>query len=47
MNLVKLYERGGFVISLVLMDMVFEKIKDKVGIAEVNTTASIEHVREI
>ena len=39
MNIVKLYYRSGFLTCLVLMDMVFEKIKDKVGLLEVNTTA--------
>ena len=44
MNIVKLYARGGFLIRLVLMDTEFEKIKDKVGLVEVNTTAAREHV---
>ena len=43
-NIVNIYARGGFVIRLVLMEMEFEKIKDRVGPVEVNTTASIEHV---
>ena len=47
MNIVKLYARGGFVIHLVLMDTEFEKIKDKVGLVEVNITAAREHVGEI
>ena len=47
MKIVKLYARGGFVIHLVLMDMEFETIKDKVGLVEVNTTAAREHVGEI
>ena len=37
-NIVNLYARGGFVIRLVLMDIEFEKIKDKVVLVEVNTT---------
>ena len=31
---------------LVLVDMGFEKIKDKVGLLEVNTTAAYKHVGE-
>ena len=47
MKVVKLYAHGGFVVRLVLMDMEFDKIKDLVGLAEVNTTATHEHVAEI
>ena len=47
MNIVKLYTRGSFVIRLFLMDMEFEKIKDNVGLAEVNTTAARDHMGEI
>ena len=39
MKIVKLYSRCGFVTRLVLMDMQFEKVKDKVGLLESNTTA--------
>ena len=39
-KIVKLYARGGFVIRLVVMDMEFETIEDKVGLVEVNTTAA-------
>ena len=44
MKIVKLYYRGGFVTCLVLMDMEFKNIKDKVGLLEVNTTAARDHV---
>ena len=47
MNTAKIYARGGFVIRLVLMDMEFEKFKDKVGLVEVHTMATREHVGEI
>ena len=47
MNIIKLYARGRLVIRLFLMDMEFEKIKDKVGLVEINTTAAREHVGEI
>ena len=41
------YARRGFVVDLALMDMEFEKLRDKLSIVEVNTTASREHVPEI
>ena len=44
MNIIKIYARDCFVIRLVLMDMEFETIKDKVGLVEVNTTSAREHV---
>ena len=47
MKTVKLYARGGFLTRLVLMDMEFGKVKDKVGLLEVNTTAARENVTEI
>ena len=46
-NIVNKYARGGFVIDLSLMDMEFEKVRDKLAIIEVNTTAAREHVPEI
>ena len=46
-NIVNTYARGGFVIDLALMDMEFEKVRDKLAIAKVNTTAAREHVPEI
>ena len=47
MKIVKLYARGGFVICLVIMVMELENVKDKVGLLEVNTTASQEHAAKI
>ena len=47
MEIVNVYPRGGFVNFLVLMDMVFEKVKEKVGLVEVNTTAAQERVTDI
>ena len=47
MKTVKSYARGGFVTQLFLMYMEFEKVKDKVGLTEVNTTAAREHVAKI
>ena len=47
MKTVKLYSRGGFLTRLVLMDMIFKKVKYKVDLLEVNNTSSQEHVAEI
>ena len=46
-KIVNTYSRGCFVIDLALMDMEFEKVRDKLTIIEVNTTAAREHVPEI
>ena len=46
-KIVKLYARGGFVNGLALMDVEFEKVKEKVFLLEVNTTAAQEHVADI
>ena len=46
-KIVKLYERNGFVVNVVMMDMKFENNSDKIGNTEVNTAAAREHVGEI
>ena len=46
MKIVKLYYRGGFVTCLFIMDMELGKVKDKVGLLEVNTKSAQEHVAE-
>ena len=46
-KIVNTYARGGFVIDLALVDMEFEKVREKFEIIEVNTTAAREHVTEI
>ena len=43
-KIVKLYARGRFVTGPFIMDMKSEKVKEKVGLMEVNTTAAREHV---
>ena len=43
----KLYARGGFTISTVLMDQEFDKVAERMPMIEVNTTAAREHVGEI
>ncbi len=45
--MVKLYAGGGFVVRLVLVDMEFEKVKDKSDRVEISTTAAREHVCKI
>ena len=45
-KIVNTYARGGFVIYLALMYMEFEKVREKLAIIEVNTTAAREHVPE-
>ena len=42
-----IYARGGFKVRTIMMDMEFEKVKDQLGMVEVNTTAAREHVGEI
>ena len=46
-NVVLMYARGGFIVDLKLMDMEFKKVKEKLGIVKVNTTAARAHVSEI
>ena len=46
-NIVKLNSRNGFVVNVVMMDIEFEEIANKIGNIEVNTTAVREHVGEI
>ena len=41
---VKLYARNGFFVNVVMMDMEFEKVSDKIGNTEVNTMDAGEHV---
>ena len=46
MKIVKLYALGGFVISTVIMDGEFDKIKPEVEL-DVNSSAAREHVGKI
>ena len=46
-KLSKLYARGGFMVRTILMDQEFDKVKDKMPLLELNTTAAREHVGEI
>ena len=45
-KIVKLYGRNVFFVNVVMMDMEFEKVSDKIVNTEVNTTADREHVGE-
>ena len=43
-KIVQIYEKNGFYVNVVMMDMEFEKVADKIGNTEVNTTSAREHV---
>ena len=47
MKILKLYARGGFVTSLVLMYMEPEKVKEKFSLLEPNTTSAREYAADI
>ncbi len=46
-RVINLYARGGYTIDLIMMDQEFEKLKEKLGLIEVNTTAACKHIGEI
>ena len=46
-QIINTYTRKGFVMNLALMDMEFEKVREKMATVEVNTTAAREHVPDI
>lgn len=46
-KIVNIYARAGFTMDVVLMDQKFDKIVDKILLAEVNTASAREHVAEI
>ena len=43
----QIYGKAGFIVQTVLMDMEFEKLRDKMPSVVINTTAAREHVGEI
>ena len=48
MKVVKgMYERNGFVVNAILMDLEFESVKEVCPLVEINTVAAREHVGEI
>ncbi len=46
-RVVRIYETAGFIVQTTLMDMEFEKLRDKLPSGILNTTAAQEHVGEI
>jgi hypothetical protein len=46
-RVVQIYSKAGFVVQTALMDMEFEKLRDKMPRVVINTTAAREHVGEI
>ncbi len=46
-KIVRLYARTGFIIRVVMTDQEFNKVEDKIGLVEINTTTAHEHVGEI
>ena len=47
LKVTKMYARGGFVVKTCYMDKEFDKMKELVGLVEVNTAAAREHVAGI
>ena len=47
MNILKLYTRGGSFVKVILMDKEFDRIKNQVGLLEVNTAVAREQVAKI
>ena len=43
-KVVFLYARGGFIVRHAMMDMGFEKVRDRVPLVEVNTAAARKHI---
>ncbi len=39
-RVINLYARGGYTVDLIMMDQEFEKLKEKLELIEVNTTAA-------
>ncbi len=46
-RVINLYARGGYTVDLIMMDQEFEKLKDKLELIKVNTTAAQEQVGKI
>jgi hypothetical protein len=46
-RVLRIYGKSGFIVQTALMDMEFEKLKDKMMNVRLNTTAASEHVGEI
>jgi hypothetical protein len=46
-HIINVYARAGFTVQTILMDNDFEKVKDQVPLAVLNTPAAAEHIGEI
>ncbi len=46
-RVINLYARGGYTGDVIMMDQEFKKLKEKLGLIEVNTTVACEHIGEI
>ncbi len=46
-RIIRVYARAGFTVRTILMDNEFEKVKDHVPEANLNTPAAAEHIGEI
>jgi hypothetical protein len=46
-KVLSLYQRGGFIVRVILMDMEFESLSDELELVQVNTTTTREHVGDI
>ncbi len=46
-RVIRIYSKAGFIVQTTLMDMEFEKLRDKLPNKTLNTTAAQEHVGEI
>ena len=44
MKVVKLYDKGSFIVRNVLMDGEFDKFKPEISLIELNISAACEHV---
>jgi hypothetical protein len=47
MKIVRLYARTGFIVSIIMMDQEFDKVKEACKMVKLNTTAAGKHVGEI
>jgi hypothetical protein len=45
-KIIRIYERGNYIVNLILMDQEFDKIVDRMDMAIVNTCATNEHVTD-
>ena len=46
-QIIKVYARAGFMVQTIVMDNEFEKVKDHIQLAHLNTIAASEHIGEM